>query len=119
MYLNDQLELRDRRLRDLDAKNVDLESKMTALSDTMGDWPKCTSIDSNSRFSLKSDFSLGVELNFVGQGEGRGDKEVGDEEEDSGSGDQKQNARKRKGAPEGEEGKRDNEEDESGNGDQK
>ncbi len=84
-YLNDQLELRDRRMCDLEAKHVDLESKMTALSDTVGDW-KCTSID--SRFSHMTDFSLGVGLNFVGQGGGRGDEEVGDEEKDSGSGDQ-------------------------------
>ncbi len=55
-YLNDQLELRDRRMRDLEAKIVDLESKMTALSDTVCYWPKCTSID--SRFSYKSEFSL-------------------------------------------------------------
>ncbi len=87
MYLNDQLELRDRRMHDLEAKIVDLESKTTALSDTVGDWPKCTSID--SRFSYKSDFSLGEGLNFVGRGEGRRDKEVGDKEEDSGSGDLK------------------------------
>ena len=52
-----------------------------------------------------TDFTLGEGLNFVGQGRRIGDKEVGDEEEDSGSGDQKQNARKRKHAPEGEEGK--------------
>ncbi len=36
-YLNDQLELRDRRMKDLEAKIVDLESKMTALSETVGD----------------------------------------------------------------------------------
>ena len=35
-YLNDQLELRDGRMPDLEAKIVDLESKMTALSDTVG-----------------------------------------------------------------------------------
>ena len=87
------------------------------LSDTVCYWPKCTSID--SRFSYKGEFSLGEGINFVGQREGRGDKEVGDKEEDSGSGDQKQNAYKRKRAPEGKEGKEDNEEDESGNGDQK
>ena len=101
---------------DLEAKIVDLESKMTALSDTVGDW-RCTSVD--SRFSHMTDFSLGVGLNFVGQGGGKGDKEVGDEEEGSGSGDQKRNARKRKRAPEGEESKQDNKEDENGNGDQK
>ncbi len=117
MYLNDQLELMDRRIHDLEAKIVDLESKMTALSDTVGYWPKCTSND--SRFSYKSDFSLGEGLNFVGQGEGRGDGEVGDKEEDSGSGDQKRNAHKRKHAPEGEAGKGDNKEDERGNCDQK
>ncbi len=53
---------------------------------------------------------------------GREDMEgtkLGDEEEDSGNGDQKQNARKRKHASEEQEGKRDNEEDENGNGDQK
>ncbi len=49
----------------------------------------------------------------------RGNEEVGDKEEDSGSGDQKQNARKIKRAPEGEEGKQDNEGDKNGNGDQK
>jgi hypothetical protein len=43
-YSNDQLELRDRRMCDLEAKIVDLESKMTALSDTVGDWPRCTSV---------------------------------------------------------------------------
>ncbi len=49
-YLNDELELRDRRMRDLEAKIVDLESKMTALSETVGDW-RCTSVDSNNRIS--------------------------------------------------------------------
>ena len=34
-YLNDELELRDGRMRDLEARIVDLESKMTALSDTV------------------------------------------------------------------------------------
>ena len=51
-------------------------------------------------------FSLNEGLIFVGQGRHGGDKEVGDEEEDSGNGDQKPNARKRKHAPEGQEGKR-------------
>jgi hypothetical protein len=115
-YLNDQLELRDRRMCDLEAKIVDLESKMTALSDTVGDW-RCTSVD--SRFSHMTDFSLDEGLHFVGQGRGRGNKEVGDEEEDSASGDQKRNARKRKRAPKGEEGKQDNKGDKNGNGDQK
>jgi hypothetical protein len=91
---------------------------LTALSGTVCDW-RCTSVDSNSRFSHMTGFTLGEGLNFVGQGRGRGNEEVGDKEEDSGSGDQKRNARKRKRAPEGEEGKRDNEEDENGNGDQK
>jgi hypothetical protein len=91
---------------------------MTALSETVGDW-KCTSVGSDSRFSHFSDFTVGSGLDFVGQGRHRGDEEVGDEEEDSGNGDQKRNARKRKHAPEGQEGKRDNEEDENGNGDQK
>ncbi len=85
-YFNDQLELRDRRMCDLEAKIVDLESKMTALFDTVGDWNR-TSV--NSRFSLMTGFSLGVGLKFVGQGRGRGDKEVGDKEEDRVSGDQK------------------------------
>jgi hypothetical protein len=87
-YLNDQLELRDRRMCDLEAKIVDLESKMTALSETVCDW-RCTSVDSNSRFSHMTGFTLGEGFNFVGQGRGRGDEEVGDEEEDSGSGDHK------------------------------
>ncbi len=96
---------------------------MTALSETVGDF-KCTSIDSNSRFSHMTcltmpDFSPNEGLNFVGQGRDGGDEEVGDEEEDSGNGDQKRNACKRKHAPEGQEGKRDNEEDENGNGDKK
>jgi hypothetical protein len=34
-YLNDELELRDGRMHDLEARIVDLESKMTALSDTV------------------------------------------------------------------------------------
>jgi hypothetical protein len=121
--LNDQLELRDRRMRELEAKIVDLESKMTALSESVGDF-KCTFVNSNSRFShmtgfTMTGFTLGEGLNFVGQGRHRGDEEVGDEEEDSGNGDQKRNAHKRKHAPEGLEGKRDNEEDGNGNGDQK
>ena len=116
MYLNDQLELRDRRMSDLEAKFVDLESKMTALSERY--WTQCTS--PNSRFSYKSELSLDEGLNFVWPGEGNGDKEIGDnEEDDSGNGDQKRNAHKRKRAPEGEEGKGANKEDESGNGDQK
>ncbi len=86
-YLDHQLELRDRRMCDLDANIVDLESKMTALSDTVGDW-RCTSVNSNSRFSHMTSFTLGEGLNLVGQGRGRGDEEVGDEEEDSCSGDQ-------------------------------
>ncbi len=122
-YLNDQLEIRDKRITELEAKIVDLERMMTALSETVGDF-KCTSVDSNSRFShltclTMTGFSLNEGLNFVGQGRHEGDKEVGDEEEDSGNGDQKRNACKRKHAPEGQEGKRDNKEDENGNGDQK
>ncbi len=123
-YLNDQLELRDKRIRELEAKNVDLERMMTALSETVGDF-KCTSVDNNSRFSCMTcltmpGFSLNEGLNFGGQGRHGGDEEVGDEEEDSGNGDQKQNARKRKHAPEGQEGKQDNEEEEeNGNGDEK
>ncbi len=117
-YLNDQLELRDRRMCDLEANIVDLESKMTALSETVGDW-RCTSVGSNSRFSHMTGFTLGEGLNFVEKGRHRGYKEVGDEEEDNGNGDPKQNARKRKHAPEGQEGKRDNKEEENGNGDQK
>jgi hypothetical protein len=117
-YLNDQLELRDRRMRDLEANIVDLESKMTALSETVGDW-MCTSVGSNSRFSHMTDLTLVEGLNYVEKGRHRGDKKVGDEEEDSGNGDQKQNAHNRKRAPEGHEGKKDNEEDKNGNGDQK
>jgi hypothetical protein len=117
-YLNDQLELRDKKMCDLEAKIVDLESKMTALSESVGDW-RCTFVNSNSRFSHMTGFTLGEGLNFVWQGRGRGNEEVGDEEEDSGNGDQKQNACKRKRASEGEEVKRDNEEDNNGNGDQK
>ncbi len=117
-YLNDQLELRGRKMCYLEAHIVDLESKITALSGTVGDW-RCTSINSNSRFSHMTGFTLSEGLNFVEQRRRRGDKEVGDEEEDSGSGDQKRNARKRKRAPEGKEGKQDKKEDENGNGDQK
>ena len=36
-YLNDRLEIRDKRIRELEAKNVDLERMMTALSKTVGD----------------------------------------------------------------------------------
>jgi hypothetical protein len=110
-YLNDQLELRDRRMRDLEAKIVDLESKMTALSESVSDW-RCTSVGSNRRFSHMTGFTLCEGLNYVEKGRHRGDEEVGDEEADSGNGDQKRNA-------EGQEGKQDNEEDENGNGDQK
>jgi hypothetical protein len=105
-------------MRELEAKIVDFERKMSALSETVGDW-KCTSVGSNRRFSHFSGFTLGEGLNFVGQGRHRGDEEVGDEEEDSGNVDQKQNARKRKHAIEGQEGKQDNKEDKNGNGDQK
>ncbi len=42
-YLNDQLELRDKRIRELEAKIVDLERMMTALSEAVGDF-KCTSV---------------------------------------------------------------------------
>ncbi len=96
---------------------------MTALSETVGDF-KCTSVDSNSRFSHMTcltmpGFSLNEGFNFVGQGRDGGDEEAGDEEEDSGNGDQKRNARKSKHAPEGQESKQDNEEDKNGNGDKK
>ena len=75
---------------------------MTALSEYY--WTRCTS--PMSRFSYKSDFSLVEGLNFVGQGEGKGDREIGDnEEDDNGNGDQRQNSHKRKCAPKGEEGK--------------
>ena len=37
-YLNDQLELRDKRIRELEATIVDLERMMTALSETVGDF---------------------------------------------------------------------------------
>ena len=87
-YLNDELELRDGRMHDLEARIVDLESKMTALSDTVGYWPCCTLV--NSRFSYKSEFSLDGELSFVGQGEGKGEEDIGDNnEEESGNGNQK------------------------------
>ncbi len=93
---------------------------MTAMSETIGDW-NCTSIGSgsDSRFSHFSGLTMGEGLNFVGQGRHGGDEKVGDEEEDSGNGDQKRNARKIKHASEGQEGKRDNKEDKNGNGDQK
>jgi hypothetical protein len=45
-------------MRDLEAKIVDFERKMTALSQTVGDW-RCTSVDSNSRFSHMTGFTLG------------------------------------------------------------
>ncbi len=97
-YLIDELELRIGKMRDLEAIIVDLESKMTALSDTVGYWPCCTSV--NSRFSYKSEFSLEEGLNFVGQGEGKGEEDIGDdEEEESGNRDQKQKAYRRKRAP--------------------
>ena len=97
-YLNDELELRDGRMRDLEARIVDLESKMTALSDTVGYWPRCTSL--NSRFSYKSGFSLEEESNFVEQGEGKMEEDIGDnEEKESGNSDQEQKAYKRKCAP--------------------
>ncbi len=93
-YLNDELELRDRRMCDLEATIVDLESKMTALSDTVGYFSRCTLPD--SRFSYKSEFSLVEGLNFVGCGEGKGEEDTGDDEDkESGNGDQKQNAYKR------------------------
>jgi hypothetical protein len=117
-YLNDQLELGDKRIRELEANIVDSERKMTALSETIGDW-NCTSVGSDSRFSHLFSFTVGEGLNFVGQGRHEGEEKVGDEEEDSGNGDQKRNACKRKHASEGQEGKQDNEEDKNGNGDQK
>jgi hypothetical protein len=75
-------------MRDLEAKIVDLESKMTALSETVSDW-RCTSVGSNSRFSHMTDFTLGEGLNYVQKGRHRGNKEVVAKEEDSGNGDQK------------------------------
>ena len=59
---------------------------MTALSDTIGDW-NCTSIGSggNSRFSHMAGFTLCEGLNYVEKGRHRGDKEVGDNKEDSGN----------------------------------
>jgi hypothetical protein len=55
-YLNDELELRDGRMHDFEARIVDLESKMTAFSDTVGYWPWCTL--PNSGFSYKSELNL-------------------------------------------------------------
>ena len=61
---------------------------MNALSDTVGYWPCCTLV--NNRFSYKSEFSLDGELRFVGQGEDKGEEDIGDdEEEESGNGNQK------------------------------
>ena len=81
MCLNDQLELRDRRIRDFEAKIVDLESKMTALSER--NWTQCTL--PNSRFSHRSELSLDEGLNFVCQ-----EVDIGDNaEDDSDDGDQK------------------------------
>jgi len=119
-YLNNQLVIRDERIKELEAKIGDLEQKMTALSDRIGGW-HCTSIGSGgtSRFSQLSVTSVGEGLNFVEQGRHGGDEKVGDEEEEGGNGDQKRNARKRKHASKEQEGKRDNEEDEKSNGDQK
>ena len=99
-YLNDELELRDGRMCDLEAIIVNLESKMTALSDTVGwpsnNWSRCTLPNS----SYKSVFSLDDVLKFGGQGEGEGGEDIGDnEEEKSGNGDQKQKAYKRRRAP--------------------
>ncbi len=95
----------------LEAKIVDLESKMTALSETVGDW-RCTSVNSNSRFSHMTGFILGEGVHFCLAGKRQRRRR-------SRRRDQKQNARKRKRASEGEEGKQDNEEDKNGNGDQK
>jgi hypothetical protein len=44
-YLNNQLVIRDERIKELEAKIGDLEQKMTALSDRIGGW-NCTSIAS-------------------------------------------------------------------------
>ena len=90
-YFNDQL-------CDLEAKIVDLESKMTALSER--NWTQCTS--PNIRFSYKSELRLDEGLNLVWQEEDIGDNE----EEGSGNGDQKQNAHKRKQPPRGGRGQR-------------
>ena len=110
-YLNNVLVIRDERIKQLEAKIGDLEVKMTELSDRNGDIWQCTSFATggSSRFSQLTGTSLSGGLNFVGQGRHGGDEKVGDEEEDSGNGDQKQNARKRKHASEEQEGKRDNE----------
>ena len=59
--LDDQLELRGGRMCDLEATIVDLEQKMTALSER--NWTRCTL--PNSRFSYKSEFSLDEGLNLV------------------------------------------------------
>ena len=119
-YLNNELVIRDERIKQLEAKIGDLEVKMTELSDRNGDSWQCTSIGGSSRFSQLTGTSLsGGGLNFVGQGRHGGDEKVGDADEEGGNGDQKRNARKRKHASKDHEGKRDNEEDEKSNGDKK
>ena len=120
-YLNNELVIRDERIKELEAKIGDLEQKMTALSDRIGGW-HCTSIGSGgtSRFSQLSVTSLGEGLNFVGQGRHGGDEQVGDADKEGGNGDQKRNARKRKHASKDQEGKRDKKkENEKSNGDKK
>ena len=118
-YLNNELVIRDERIKQLEAKIGDLEVKMTELSDRNGDSWQCTSIGGSSRFSQLTGTSLSGGLNFVGQGRHGGDEKVGDADEEGGNGDQKRNARKRKHASKDHEGKRDNEEDEKSNGDKK
>ena len=109
-YLNNELVIRDERIKQLEAKIGDLEFMMAELSDRNGGNFKCTSIASGgtSRFSGSSRFS---QLTVPSK--------VGDADEEGGNGDRKQNARKRKHASKDQEGKRDKEEDEKSNGDKK
>jgi hypothetical protein len=102
-YINDQLELRDGRICDLQARIVDLKSKLTALSDRVvwpsNNWLRCTL--PNSQFSYEDDLSLEYSggLNLGGQEESEVEEDIGDnEEEESGNGDQKQKAYKRRRA---------------------
>ena len=110
-YLNNELVIRDERIKQLEAKLGDLELMMAELSDRNGGSFKCTSIASGGtgRFSGSSRFS---QLTVPSK--------VGDADEEGGNGDRKQNARKRKHASKDQEGKRDKkEENEKSNGDKK
>ena len=110
-YLNNELVIRDERIKQLEAKIGDLELMMAEFSDRNGGNFNCTSIASGgtSRFSDCSRFS---QLTVPSK--------VGDVDEEGGNGDRKQNARKRKHASKDQEGKRDKkEENEKSNGDKK